>query len=496
MSDAAGDDGAGGTRWRARAGLAVVGLGASVAPLDFAVNIAFPAIVAAFDLPTRSIRWAAICYVLTYGALMLGFGALGDRIGHLRVFRAGLWVSAIAFASCALAPDYGWLLAARVLQGVAVALLLSCAPALCTLVLEEHERTRALSAFASAQALAGALAPVAGGVFVALLGWPGVYWMRVPIALAALACLRFVRPAPGRTAPSRTRRSSWPSPQPGSPPRAFDAGSSLQLAAAVGLLLLGPSLALPGSASWSALPVTLAGAAAMATFVLRQRRSDAPFLPAAVAADRGFRRLNVAAVVLQLGSFAVPLVVPFLLLRGGGWTPAGGGMLLSVWALGTLFGSGIAPWVIRRAGIGRAAPVGAGVALAGLATIAAWPADPAIATMVASLALQGAGVGLFQVAYSDGVVAALPPASRGVAGSLTMFTRTVGVVIGASLWTGLLQAFEARALAAGATPDGARVDAFALVFAVAAGGVAAFLVATALRRGAWTPGDPGATRSP
>jgi MFS family permease len=75
-----------------------VGLGASVGPLDFAVNVAFPAISEAFQIQTQTIRWVALFYVLTYGSLVLWFGALGDRIGHLRVFRFGLVLGAIAFA--------------------------------------------------------------------------------------------------------------------------------------------------------------------------------------------------------------------------------------------------------------------------------------------------------------------------------------------------------------------------------------------------------------
>jgi len=91
-------------------------------PLDFAVNVAFPAITEAFALNTRAIRWVAVCYVLTYGSLMLGFGALGDRIGHVRVYRAGLLLAAVAFTLCTFAPSYDLLLFARVLQGISVAL--------------------------------------------------------------------------------------------------------------------------------------------------------------------------------------------------------------------------------------------------------------------------------------------------------------------------------------------------------------------------------------
>ena len=100
----------------------VICLGASIAPLDFSVNIAFPAMTQAFSLDTQGIRWVAICYMLSYGGLMLLFGSVGDRIGHLRVFRWGLMLGAVAFLLCALAPSFPILLAGRVVQGVATAL--------------------------------------------------------------------------------------------------------------------------------------------------------------------------------------------------------------------------------------------------------------------------------------------------------------------------------------------------------------------------------------
>jgi MFS family permease len=79
-------------------GFAIVGCGAAIAPLDFAVNVAFPAMTEAFALATADIRWVAVCYVITYGSLMLFCGVLGDRLGHLRVFRWGLVLSALALA--------------------------------------------------------------------------------------------------------------------------------------------------------------------------------------------------------------------------------------------------------------------------------------------------------------------------------------------------------------------------------------------------------------
>ena len=152
------------------AGLFVVSLGASLAVMDLAVNVAFPSITAAFSLETRSIRWVVICYVLTYSSLMLAFGRLGDRIGHRQVFRAGLVVSVAAYVLCALAVDYASLLAARVAQGVATALLLSCAPALATLLFDEDRRLRALSGYTSLTAAATVAGPLMG-VFVLTGRW-------------------------------------------------------------------------------------------------------------------------------------------------------------------------------------------------------------------------------------------------------------------------------------------------------------------------------------
>jgi enoyl-CoA hydratase/carnithine racemase len=89
-----------------------------IVPLDTSVNIAFPAITERFGLGRTGIQWVVICYVLTYGSLMLGIGRLGDIFGYLRVFRLGLAWSILAFILCATAENYAWLLAARVMQGI------------------------------------------------------------------------------------------------------------------------------------------------------------------------------------------------------------------------------------------------------------------------------------------------------------------------------------------------------------------------------------------
>jgi MFS family permease len=153
--------------------LIAIGLGAAIAPMDFAVNVAFPAISEAFALNVAAIRWVVICYVVTYASLMLACGKLGDVIGHRRVFCAGLVTGALAFTACGLAVNYEWLLAARALQGVATALVLSCAPALVVELCGVSRRTWALSRYAMSGALAGIAGPVIGGLVIQGMGCSG-----------------------------------------------------------------------------------------------------------------------------------------------------------------------------------------------------------------------------------------------------------------------------------------------------------------------------------
>src|SRR5215831_1595655 len=175
--------------------LALVGLGASVVPLDTAVNIGFPDITHSFGLPIQMIQWVVICYVLTYASLMLAFGRVGDIFGHARVFRAGLVWSVAAFLLCAAAPSYGALLFCRFLQGIGAGLVISVAPALVTGLFPEHRRSRGVAAFTMIFAVASAAGPLVGGALVAHWGWPAVFWFRAPIALTSLLCLRGLPPS-------------------------------------------------------------------------------------------------------------------------------------------------------------------------------------------------------------------------------------------------------------------------------------------------------------
>lgn len=168
------------TRWIAAAGAFVISL-------DSMMNIAFPAIAASLGRPPEAMRWVIIPYVFSYSLMSFAGGALADRIGHAKVFRAGLAGVAVAFAFGAVAPDFASLVVARIVQGLTSGLVYGTAPGILTLTAAAGERGRALGFLSAAMGLAFTLGPVVAGALIAPFGWTAVFVVRVPLALAAFA---------------------------------------------------------------------------------------------------------------------------------------------------------------------------------------------------------------------------------------------------------------------------------------------------------------------
>lgn len=426
--------------------LAPIALGTLIVPLDSAVNVAFPAIAAAFGLAVPDIQWVVICYVLTYGSLMLAVGRLGDIFGHARVFRFGLAWSAAAYLLLTVVPGFGALLACRVLQGVGAALVLGCGPALATAPFPEAMRARALAAYAATLAAGSTIGPLFGGVLVESFGWQAVYWFRAPIALVALL-LSWRLPAAPRAGPREP----------------FDAPGAALLVATVATLLL----ALNRAPSPVALAFAAAALACGIGFVRCSTRASRPIIDLGLFRRPGFAAMNLANAVLSFAGFAVLLLVPFYLARIAGLPTVSLGLVLATGPAGGMLGAWLGGPAVIRFGARAVLLAGAAVTAAGLLAIAPWGAGTPVALLVAALVVQGVGVGLFTLAYTDSVTATMRRQDRGVAGSLTMLTRTLGVVAAASLLTLVFGTTEATMLAEGRPAPDAFLAAFARAFLLA-----------------------------
>lgn len=382
----------------------VAALGVLTVWLDAAVNIALPAISAAFEVPATSIQWIVLTYVVTFAVALIPAGRLADRAGHARVFQGGLVLTGLAHLACGLAPGWPWLLGARVGQGIGAALVMASAPALVTLATAAGRQGRALGWLGLAASVGGVAGPLAGGFLVGLLGWRIVYLVRLPLVVLGLL---IVRGLPG-----------------GDGPPAAD-GPSRSSAAAT-----------PHSA------------------VLAHRLDR-----------RGLVVANAAHLLSNAGLFAIWLLVPYYLIDRRGFPPGLGGLLFAAGPLAQAVATPLGGRLADR-GLGRClAPAALAVEALGLWLTGRLDDGATLTHIAVALGLAGFGSGLFVVFNLHYVMGALPPARQGVAGGLVALMRTGGIVVGANVTTAV---YATRLSARADLGPGAGAAAFADALGVAA----------------------------
>jgi MFS family permease len=391
----------------------LIGLGTATTQLDTSVNIALPAITKEFDISISDIQWVVICYVLTYASLLLALGRIGDTAGHAIIFRIGLIWSTAALLLVSYSPSFGAMLFFRFLQGVGAALVLSCSAALVVSLCGEERRSRALGIYTMMLSVGLMLGPVLGGALTAAWSWPAVFWFRVPLAVGALLMLRGMPASSQRQAADR-----------------FDILGGVSLVLGLVTMLLALNRLRELSTIWFG----ILSAVAFAAFMFRESRAARPIIALEILGQPGFALLNLVSVLANLAAFSVWLLVPYFLARVPDYTPTESGIILAMAAAGAVLAAPIGERITgQHLSTERLAIAGATAIGCGLLLLGAWTEQTPMILRIVGLAVQGVGLGLFQLAYSDIVIAALPLKDRGVAGSLVLLTRTVGTVAAASV---------------------------------------------------------------
>jgi EmrB/QacA subfamily drug resistance transporter len=344
-------------RMHPRATLAATILGSSLAFIDSSVvNVALPALARNLHVGASNLPWVVNAYLLPVGALTLLGGALGDQMGRRRLFHFGLAIFTLASGACAAAPSLGWLLAARGLQGLGAAVLLPNSLAILSGAFTGEARGRAIGTWAAVGALAGALGPIAGGWIVDTVGWRTIFLINLPIAAAAgYLSWNYVeeRKESLRAVPLDT------------------AGAAL---ATVALGLLTWSLtdaSEPSSGHAGAWVAALAGCALLGVFLwLEGKLKERAIMPLGMFGAPTFIGLNLLTFFLYGSMGGLIVLLPFFLIRIGGWPAiAAGASLLPVPAL-IGFGSRLMGRVSARYGERRPLIVGAAIVAIGLALYA------------------------------------------------------------------------------------------------------------------------------
>jgi len=343
--------------------------------------------------------------------------ALGDRLGHRRVFGAGLVLFAAASAACALAPSVGALVAARTVQGAGAAMIMPLALALLNAAFPPERRGWATGVYGSVTALAVVLGPVLGGAVTQGLAWPWIFWINVPIALLA-APLVIARVPESRRSAARIDVT----------------GLLLGGLAATGLVW---ALVRGNNAGWGSAETTgaaILGIAALIAFVAWERRTPAPMLPPRLFRARSFSAGNAAMFFLSAAVTAAIFFTAQLFQVGQGLGPFAAGLRLLPWGVLPMVLAPYAGALADRIGARNLIVVGTAVFVtgtAGLALVAAPHASYLV--LVGPIVVSGAGIGVAVPAITRSAVSLVAPTDLAKASGAFSTLRQLGGAFGVAI---------------------------------------------------------------
>ena len=381
------------------------------------VSTALNTIRADLGASIEELEWTINAYNLSFAVLILSAAALGDRFGRRRLYAAGLGLFAAASAACALAPDVGWLIAARAIQGVGAAFVAPLALALATAAFPPERRGAAIGILGAVTGLAVASGPLIGGAVVDGIDWEWIFWVNAPIGLAAIPL-----------ALSRIKESF------GSDTAVDGRGLVLVTAASFGLVwgLVRGNAA--GWASFEVLASLVAGALLPAGFVAWQLRAPEPMLPMRFFRSRAFSAGN-AGIFLALASlFGAVFLMAQYLQETLGYGPLETGLRMLPWTGLVMFVAPITGALSDRFGerpfmVGGLTLQAVGMAWIGLIA----EPDLAYSELVIPLLISGAGIATAIIAAQSSVVGSVENAAIGKASGTNTMMRELGGVFGIAI---------------------------------------------------------------
>jgi EmrB/QacA subfamily drug resistance transporter len=434
----------------------------------------------ASDLARLSdVSWVVTAYVVAAAALTPLWGKLGDRHGRKHLLQLSL-TSFMAFSAlCGAAQSITELIVLRAFQGAAAGGLMALAMAAVGDLVDSRERARYQGYIAATFAVATVVGPLAGGLLVDHASWRWVFYVNLPIGVAALAGLSLCLPA------SESRRPHGP----------LDWLGAVLLAAATAAIML---VCVWGGAryAWASVQIAALGAVAVgltAAVAWRERRAPDPIVPLRMLRTPTVAIASAALFLAIATMFAITVFVPLFLQTTTGASPTEAGLLLIPMMLGITVSTTASGRIIARTGRYKAFPlVGLAMMTVALGLLALGAGHPSRTTTGIGIAVYGAGFGMVTQVLVAAVQNSVDRRELGVATAVAGFFRALGGAVGAAL-LGTVFVAAARLPAGGAAGPGVRdhvIDGVQTVFFVAAP-----LAAVALLAVAYLPELPFASRS-
>ncbi|GAB3157184.1 MFS transporter [Micromonospora sonneratiae] len=420
------------SRRKKRMALIAVALGVVMVSLDgTVVHIANPTIARELGSSMTGLQWVTNGYLLALAVTLIIGGKLGDGYGRRRVFVIGVVGFALASLGCGLSPSTPVLIAFRVLQGFAGALLVPNTLAILRSTFPPAELNRAIGTWGAASAFAAAAGPIVGGLLVEYLSWSAIFLVNVPIGVVAAGLA--VRWIDESRVPSRADR--------------FDIVGAGTLAGAL-FVLVWTLTSANGRGWWYGAAGVVTAMVLLVAFVVRQRRVPAPILPLSLFRSRA---LSVGVALLVAGNLAlygVLFSIGLYLQNVQGHTPLETGVrLLPLMAVFTV-SSPLGGRLTER--LGSRWPLALGMALlaASFVGLVGLSADSPYSRQWPWLMLLGAGMGIIVVAGTEAIVGTAPTQHSGVAGGLQTTANQLGGVLGTTVFGTVIAAIVVRDLPA------------------------------------------------
>jgi EmrB/QacA subfamily drug resistance transporter len=395
------------------------------------VSVAAPEIQASFGVSLGEASWTVTAYLLSVSVLLVIFGRLGDVLGYRRLLGYGIVGFAVASILCAMAPTYPVLLGGRLLQGASAAILMAMGPALITTSIPGQVRGRALGVLGTMTYLGLSTGPILGGAMIARLSWRAAFIALVPIAGVCFWSLRRLGSDTGQPATVR---------------RAVDATSAMLWAGFLGSTLI--TLGAGETEGWASRRIQLliaTGLVAFGVFVWRQRRINNPLVSWKLFENPVFGGSTIAALLLYLVSFLMMFVMPFFLKNSWHLPLHIVGLILTIQPVVMAFVAPLSGSLADRVGPRVPAAIGMVIIAVALFTCAGAAELHSLGTLVACLALFGAGAGLFTTANNSAIMGSAPREQQGAASAILGIARNVGMAAGVALGGALYAGFGGNA---------------------------------------------------
>lgn len=383
--------------------------------LDSAIaNVALPAIARSLHTTPAAAVHVVTAYQMALVMTLLPCAALGESRGHRPVFTAGVVLFVGASVLCALAPSLSLLVAARFLQGLGAAAIMSLGVALLRFSVSQRQLGVAIGWNTLAVALSSAAGPTLGALVLSLASWPWLFAVNLPLGALVLLGTRALPHVPGTA-------------------RELDLASSALNAAAFAGLVVGAGL----TAERPVLGSCVLGAAALVMFVLvrREMPRQAPMVPLDLLRDASFRISVIASVCCFVGQSAATISLPFHLQHELKRGVLETGLLMTPWPLAVALVAPFAGRLASRISGAWSCALG-GVTLAtGLACLSLCPLRAPPWGLIGLVALCGAGFGLFQVSNNRNLFLSAPRTRSSAAGGMQGTARLLGQTMGALTMT-------------------------------------------------------------